>query len=227
LKRLVEGRAVVASADASYDFSLATGLWLPQSAGAAPANTGQIAHDTTRRMLKTRDAIFGNSVIPETLSSQYANADTMSAATTTNEQLFATKLTLPANYLIANKTIRVTVGYQITTSGTPPTMQLRLKLGSTIVFAAKNNGPPASVTNNSFGIMFTIMGTAAVGTTAPVDTSFQNTYLGSTALAYNTTAQPVTINTTIALDIQNTVQWSATTAGNTITLRQLIVEEIN
>jgi hypothetical protein len=82
LARVVEGRAVVASADASYDFSLATGLWLPQSAGAAPANTGQIAHDTTRRMLKTRDAVFGNSVIPETLSSQYANADTMSAATT-------------------------------------------------------------------------------------------------------------------------------------------------
>lgn len=232
LKRIVEGRAVVASADASYDFSSATGLWLPQSAGASPANTGQIVHDTTQHATKVRDSVFGVGSISRVLGVAYNNADTLSAATiTTTETAFATTQAIPANYLIAGKVLRVFIGFRFTSSSSAPNTTLRLRTGTvaagTVLWSTAAVQLLVSRTDDVFGLIFYIQGTAAVGGSVAVDTNFMQAYAGGSALSTGRTVQPVNVATNATITLTPTAQFSANTAGNTISVRQMIVEELN
>jgi hypothetical protein len=232
LKRIVEGRAVVASSDASYDFSSATGLWLPQSAGASPANTGQIAHDTTQHTTKVRDSVFGVGSISRVLGVQYANADTLTAATiNTTETAFATTQAIPANYLIAGKVLRIFIGFRFTSSASPVNATLKLRTGTVgagiVLWTTAAVALLASRTDDTFGLVFYVQGTAAVGASVPVDTNWVQPYGGGSTWSTGRTVQPVNVATNATITLTPTVTFSGNTAGNTVSVRQMVTEELN
>ncbi len=129
--------------------------------------------------------------------------------------------TVPANFLTANKLLRVTVGLSVTTGSSVPTLTTRLKLGSTAVYQQNGTGiPAASSTGMNLALAFYIQGTAVVGASAPVYSSVINGPNGINAAGnYSSVAQPVNLATNGTLVITFGTQWgSAGTGTNTITL---------
>lgn len=113
------------------------------------ANTG----DETAARIKT--ALTYQPVL--VMSSQYANADTLSGATNQNEQYFATTFTIPANYITTGKVLRVTFGI-CSISTASPTLLLKFKAGTTTL-SGMTAVAPASGTFY-VGLQFLVAGTA-------------------------------------------------------------------
>lgn len=199
---------------------------------AAGAVAGGWGYDATGRRVRTYDGLVTGSTV-RALSVQLGSSDTLDAAViSTTETAFATSFLLPAGYLIANKALRITAMGQETTSGTPPTTLLRLRLqkaGPTNVNLSASTAlaPSASLTNRGWGWVWVIQGTAPAGGAVSVECGSPLAFPAGFANQANAIAQPVTVDTASAQTIQLTQQYSANTAGNTITLRQLLVEELN
>ncbi len=210
----------------AQDMGSATSHKVPTSAGAAPSASGQVAVDSTRGTFKVYDDLLATANPLETVPSiQLGSSDTLTcsvigAATPTN---FATTYTIPANTLIANKGFKVSVAFQVTGQGTP-SFTFDMLLGTTVVFT----GPSAAVnlTNTGIGAIFLVQGTAAAGASVNVNTGL----IGSGQLGIlvrNTIAQPVAVATNANKAVTFRLTCSTNTAGNSVTLEQLMVESVN
>jgi hypothetical protein len=214
-------------ANGVFDFDAATGLYLPKGAGKAPGAEGDLVFDTTQRQYLGRDAILGTAKKAMTaVLALYRPAEQLSAATGTSEQNFTQTYTLPANYFIAQKAVRVSAYFEIVSSATSPTARMRLKLGSTVMYDGTAASPGNNLATRGFMLQVVLQGTAAPGAAVAVDAG-TSTAIASSWPPANSTAQPVNIATNASQAITLSIQYSATTAGNTITLRQLLIEEIN
>ena len=142
----------------------------------------------------------------------------------------ANTYTIPANYLVAGKTLKITPIWSMTTGSAPPTMQWQIKAGSTVISTQTGTGTPgANLTGATGAFSFIIQGTAASGASVNVYTSpiaTNNWQNGS--LTPNNTAQPVALATNGTLTISLQSEWgSAGTGTNTMTLVSLMVEALN
>jgi hypothetical protein len=148
-----------------------------------------------------------------------STTDTLDAAVIgTTQTPFATTIPLHANRLVAGKTFQVTACVQITTSSSPPTITWRWKLGSAVVYASTAGNPGNSQTNQGYcgSWPFQILTDGASGTV-----EFGGINGTIAPFSRNTTAQAVTLNTTVDNDLALSIEYSAGTAGNTASLRQL------
>lgn len=219
----------------THNFGGAT-VELPHSAGAAPSATGRIAYDTTQ---KTWEAFSDSTSTTRPLvraapcRPQFSSSDTITASLAgTTETNFSTNCSIPANFFRANKAIRVVAMFSITTSGSAPTITLRLKLGSAVLYSsAAGCCDTPSLTNRGMGGEWYLQGTGAPGASVGIETGHVGTYATAPSsfgtLLGNGTAQPVNVATNTAQTLQISVQYSSNTAGNSITLLQLVIEEIN
>lgn len=158
-------------------------------------------------------------------SVSFGSSDTVTASVVdTTETAFATTFSIPANYFVAKRGYRVTLIYE-TTSTASPTLTLRLKLGATNIYASAAIAP-ASATARGGSLQFLVLGTAAPGASVNVDTSVVGNYIISNAGNGNATTNPVAVATNGALVLSASAQWSANTAGNSVTLRALVVEQL-
>ncbi len=213
----------------AQDMGSATSLKLPTSAGAAPSASGQCAIDSTRGTEKCYDDLLAASTPRVTApSTQLGSSDTLTCSVigATTPTLFATTYTIPANTLIANKAFRVTIGSLFTASGSGPTFTLDILLGATVVWTGVANAP-AAATNNTFGGSYLIQGTAAAGASVNVVTSPVGSSLGVLWGGKGTVNQPVLVATNANKVLAGRLTCSANTAGNSVTLQQLVVESIN
>jgi hypothetical protein len=221
----------------AQDLGAATSLVVPKAAGAAPTADGDVRYDTTRDALVAggNGAVTGR--IPRVLyatncttEGNCSGGNQLSASTGTSEQTFASTFTIPAGFLIARKVVRITAGFETTTSSSAPQITVRMKLGGTTVFSTPTGGPGNSLSNAGSGIQWIVQGTAATGSSVAVETSpvgsICNGLFGNQC-GRSVTAQPVNLNTSGSLAITIHVQWAATTAGNSARLRQFLVEELN
>jgi hypothetical protein len=182
--------------------------------------------DSTRGTFKVYDDLLATSNPLETVPSiQLGSSDTLVCSTigATTPTNFATTYTIPANTLIANKGFKVSVAFQVTGQGTP-TFTFDMLLGTTVVFT----GPSASVnfTSTGIGAIFLVQGTAAAGASVNVNTGL----IGSGQLGIlvrNTIAQPVAVATNANKAVTFRLTCSTNTAGNSVTLEQLMVESVN
>jgi hypothetical protein len=213
------------TAGGAVSFAAAASLLVPASAGYAPTADGSLGYDTTRDAWSAGGAGAINGKLPRVLSAQLGSSDTITASVvSTAETNFATNFSVPGNFFIANKGLRVTVVFSCVTTASP-TVKIRLKLGTTAVYLSTALAPASSL---SFGNTFIIQGTAAAGASVNVETGIvSSSPIISNANIWNQTAQPVAVATNGALTLQFSAEWSANTAGNSITLRQLLVEELN
>ena len=140
---------------------------------------------------------------------------------------FASQYTVPADTLRVGTVLRVTARGVISATGAP-TLGLAFRIGGTQVIAT-GAAAIGTVTNQGWSmqvevvvIALGISGTAEVqGEARTPTTTTDGRWLGmpSTAAA--------TVDSTVDNVLDLTAQWSAAAAGNTLTLRSLIVEVLN
>jgi hypothetical protein len=145
---------------------------------------------------------------------------------TTNEVYFDAQYTVPANFLVTKKVLRVTVGIEFISQASPPNLTFRLYWGGpggTVLMASTASTPSASATRETT-LVFMIQGTAAPGPSVSIETGMASVG-GPFAMV---TAQPVSAATNSSRTIILSGQWSAN-ATNThiVRVRQLLVEELN
>jgi hypothetical protein len=202
--------------------------------GTNPKTTLTLAHSGTsgavEMSLPASVIRTPTATIARVLFSAFSSTDTVSCPSNVTTA-FATSYTLPANALTANKLLRVTIGAALTSSASPPSMAFKLYIGGTQVYAATPGSPNASLAGVTGGTTFLIQGTAAVGAsvgvyTSPLSYAAEVSNHG-TPFNAGTIAQPVNLATNGALVIQPEFFCSASTAGNSLTLNQMVVEAIN
>lgn len=164
----------------------------------------------------------------------YANTTPSNAINSTNADTpFSTKHTIPAGSCQNGRVYRVTARGVYSTYnaglGNPGNIILRVKLGGTIVgetAASANFGN--SLSNQGWRIDFNI--TCASYSTNEVEgqglATISTTPSAMQTLAMTNAATKVVSSLASAQDIEVTADWGTANIGNTITLRQLVVEEL-
>lgn len=167
---------------------------------------------------------------PRLLSAVVASADSLSAATiSTTETIFATLYNIPAGYLTANRLLEVTWAGEYTASASPPTAIFRVRYGGiagTILYTSNTLALPASRTTEGWVLPVLIANIGASSASASVYTQHlaaAPSGAGASPPTNQRTNQPVTVDTTAALDLVLTLQFSANTAGNSVDVQLLKV----
>jgi hypothetical protein len=223
----------------AQDFGAATSLVVPKAGGAAPTADGDVRYDTTQDAWAAGGAGAITGYFPRVLIA--TNCTTEGNCTTTNEvnansgeqgtteTNFASSISIPANFLVAKKSLRVSAVFEATTSGSAPNITLRLKAGSTVLWQSGTAGPGNNLSNAGSGMTWVIQGTAAPGASVSVETGGVGNICSAATnpnCGRNTVAQPVSVATNASFTLQLSAQWSAATNGNNVKLRAFLVEEI-
>jgi hypothetical protein len=211
----------------TYDFSGSTALKVPVASGASPATDGSVAYDNSQLRYSAGSNTI-NVSYPKVICASAPTGDTLSA-TTTMETAFATTCTIPANEIINNKIIRITLGLQTVAGGTPTTVLVKGKVvsGSSVsvyFYTAPLASSDLSSTKNAVS-SFTLGGTAAAGGSASVNVAGSTFVQGQ--FIPNATASPITVATNSTETITFTNTFGAVESGNTISLVSLLVEALN
>ncbi len=142
-------------------------------------------------------------------------------------------VTIPANYLVVGKTIRLRASGFFRTAGTgSQTLAIRFKYGSTTLLATRNSTAFAVAMTDlhwSIDCEFTVRSIGATGTVFaqahPCFFYFSNTSNGIKAEILDSIAT-VTIDTTASTAIDLTADWNSAAVGDTITCTNLTLEAL-
>ena len=210
-----------------------TGLWVFNN---SPVLITPALGTPASGVLTNATGLPSTSLVP--LCAAFSTTDTLSAATiNTTETVFATNCNIPSGTIVANKVLRAKATLDVTSSSTPVTAIIKLKLCSvsgcgsgTIVnvFVPLAITPGASLTNKGGVGDWMIQGTAAAGASVSVECG------GTIALPAATDNLTAKMNdqatavagvpTNGALFLTVSLTYSGNTAGNSMTLTQLVVE---
>jgi hypothetical protein len=166
--------------------------------------------------------VFANTLIPG------GNTQGVSSNAENN---FASNYTLPANYCQPGRVIRVSARGTYSSSAGGPTIVVKVKFGSTVIGASAATGAPGnSLVNVEWLVDFDIT-CISTGVSGSVEGQgklvvFNNNTGTSTADISMQNAGTVTVDTTSTQVLQLSEQYSAISASDGMTLRQLIVEGI-
>lgn len=152
----------------------------------------------------------------------YKNVAASAAVTATaSETAFDKSLTIPANELVAGSVLRVRVQCIATATNSTDTLNLKLKLGSTVVAATG----AVDVANNDVGYIDACIIVRTAGASGTMVAT------GVTALGVEgtVTGKPfklasTTLDTTAATDLTVSATWSSNSSGNSVRLDVLTVE---
>ncbi len=207
------------------NMSAAASLRAPASAGFAPTIDGSIGYDSTQeKWVGGGNGLTGS--FPRVLTvTRPVEALTNS---TTAQQNFTSVFTIPANYLVTGKVLRVSILFEFATGSTAQSQRYALKLGSTTVFDQGAAQTPGANTTRNAWLEFLIVGTAAAGASVAVETSSVSPGNWPPATSsLGATAQPVNLATNGSLTIVPAITFGGTATTNTVTLRVAMVEELN
>lgn len=140
-------------------------------------------------------------------------------------------LTLPANFLTVGKALRVRVLGVWGTTIVAPTINIKFKLGSTVIVATGAVTAPTSLSNQWFEVIveLTCRTTGASGTVI-AQGAFLNAEASATFVAF---AYPMsetstnTVDTTGTLAVDVTATWGTSNAANTITATNAVLQSID
>lgn len=205
---------------------------LTHTANAGGTTDGMSWNDTTQKS----HAVF-ESGIKQMLSGVIftQTADQTIANTVTETTMIGTgvgTLTLPANFFVAGKTIRIKMsGVYSTVAITGDTITIKVKYGSTVITTKATSSLLTGATNLSWWgeIMITCRTTGSSGTVQSAGSvRYQITTVGGIAEdELNNGAATTTINTTTSNALDVTVTHGAANASNTIKSLVTAVEILN
>lgn len=135
-------------------------------------------------------------------------------------------VTLLKNGFVVGKTYRISGCGVFSNTGTP-TLTIKVKFGSTAILStgAVTTTTGASNREFTFSGLITVQSLGASGT---VHGQGSLTEYASTPVVFPmTNSAAVTVDTTANQTVGVTAQWGASSASNTITLTNLVLEELN
>ncbi len=166
---------------------------------------------------------------------QFSTSDTLSNATLTSEQFFATQCAIPANSFVANKLLRISLGVDIVSTASP-NFNFKIKLctvsgcqsGTVITVFNGQNGAPTTGTYSN-GAILLLQGTAAAAASVAIESSIlsQNTTASGPLGRNNQVTNINAVPTNAQLFLQFSITFSTTTGTNSMTLSQLVTEWLN
>lgn len=143
----------------------------------------------------------------------------------------ATPLLLPANFFTVGKTLRVRASGYYSTGASGPNLQIRVKLGTTVVSATVSLFMAASLTNKgwSLEVDITCRTTGASGTISVQGRNYRSVSTGGTApfVPEMVNTAPVTLDTTSSQAADVLATWTLANASDSITCTNLTVEASN
>lgn len=222
----------VAVSGANSDITSLTGpTLLRTNSAAAPGSpvAGDIWNDSTQKTL----IIYPNGIkqsIPGCLFS--ATADATISNTTAETSLIGTGIgsrTLPTGFFAPGKVIRLRVSGAISTALVAGTLNLAVKLGSTII----NQTTAVALTNSllsqfwSIDVLLTCRTTGSGGTVIASGNTLLNTAVGLLSMLGLAPGAAITVDTTSSLILDLTATWGTLSVSNSITAAQVLIEVLN
>lgn len=131
--------------------------------------------------------------------------------------------TLRVNALRVGSTIRLTVRGFISDVGNP-TLNIRVKLGSTTMVSTGAVALSAALSNADFSLEV-LLTCRSIGASGTVVANGYFMYSNGTTLDMVTTT-PTTIDTTITEEVGVTVEWGTANAGNTLSSQIVVIEQL-
>lgn len=187
-------------------------------AGTAPTtpNEGEWWNDSARKAWVSRidgvNQTWLGVIFAATANGQVAN-------TTTETTLIGSgvgTLTLPANFLVAGKTIRLTAAGIFSTQLVPVALNIRFKLGSTVIIATGAQVPSGATTNRFWWVevLLTCRTTGVTGTVIAQGSFFHGEATGLTAFSWEmVNVSVITLDTTASQIVDLSAQWNAGVAA--------------
>lgn len=222
--------ALALPAQAQVTSSLyAPGSNIPAGAPGAPVE-GSVWTDSSQKAL----AVYVGGVAQKLDATLFSQISTQTVGNTTTEtSILGTGTgakTLPANLLTPGKVLRLKVRGVYSTAAILPTLTVRVKLGGVTLASQAITNLIVAATNSAFSGEIDIKCRTA-GASGTVDAFGALTYSisGSTRgfAELNTALTPVVVDTTAALPLDATVQWSAASASNTVSSLTATVQVID
>lgn len=206
--------------------NIADRVTLAQAAGST--TDGDIWSDSTQKSLQT--FIAG---VEQTLSGTIftQTASTTVANTVTETTLIGSgvgTVTLPANFFVAGKTIRLTVLGIVSDTGTP-TLRIRVKLGSTTIGDTGAVALVGTVANDVFQGLYTLTcrTTGATGTVIGQGSFQFDNSTNSGLFEGMPSTGTTTIDTTVSQAVSLTVEWGTADVADTISCTNVTLEVLN
>jgi hypothetical protein len=198
------------------------------AAGAA----GEVFVDTTnQRLVVNNGTLIGGFPTPVALSVQNSGSTNNSSSGSGAFINMTPTFTIPANFMIPARALRLTAHFQLTTGTAVPILTIRLSLGSAVIAIIGNPaaGPGASQTNVQVAMQWIFQATQALSASSNVQCSvIENTNIAANNSTTSQTAMPVAVATNAAQAVTIATQWATPGAGtNTIGLNQFILEALN
>lgn len=159
----------------------------------------------------------------------YANTDVPggnTVASTAAETAFTSSYTIPAGTLGAGDVVVVRLTGLYGTNAVPPTLTLKLKLGSTTMLSSGALTTVGAITAGGWtSDAHFVCQTAGASGTIEAQAFAEFSTAATTALTVNIkNSAAITVDTTVDEALTVTAQWGTSDAANTITLREMIVE---
>lgn len=180
---------------------------------------GTVIASTSAAGIRRGNRLDNNVVLSGVTKSDYTV--TTVAATVTETSL--NSYSIPANTLAANRAIRVTATGTYSTANGTDTVALKPKVGGTAWHTITSTA--AGVTNAQWSLSWLIVA-RTLGASGDAESQLPLAFINSVFKADPATAVK-TIDTTASKTVEITATWSANTAGNTISIRQFVVEVLN
>lgn len=200
--------AVVQGANISHSTSVNTDQFTVNATGiylfGAEAQCGDIAGSDSNLIYVDGSVPGGNTI-----------------ANTATETPFASTYTFGANTLTVGQTIRILLAGVYGTDVVPPTINVKIKLGSTVMIASGVLTAVGSLTNRGW-TAFADLVVTAIGASGSIEAQGFGEYgtAATTSLTVNmSNIAPITIDTTTSQALTVTITWGTSSANNTITLR--------
>lgn len=159
----------------------------------------------------------------------FANTDIPAGNTVANtvtETTFTSQATLPPEMWFPGRTFQLNAIGLIGTAALLPTINVKVKLGSTVIGATGSQSAIASLASNqwSLTLFMTVVSVSSSGTMeVQGNAKLQSSISGQLVLPITNTSV-VTLDMTASQTLSITITWGAASTSNTITLRQLILK---
>jgi hypothetical protein len=207
--------------------------------GVAPTSPvdGDVWYDSTQKRLLT----FVNGMTRSFVGTLFtSSANGTCGGTGTETSIIGTGVgttTLPANFFVAGKSLRITMygAYSTKASGNG-TLVIKVKLGATAILALPATTPTANLTKLPFVIdaIITCRTTGATGTVIGQGDLFLANATAQTGVSYTLPNQGsdaltavANIDTTGTLAVDVTATWGTSDAANTISSTNVSIEALN
>lgn len=234
IRTLGNGLAIKTADDAAYSSLTLQKLFADVanfSSVTATSTDGAVWNDSTRKALTTYLNVIQQSLVGCIFTQ---TADKTVTNTTTETSILGTGVgtkTLPANFFVAGKTIRLRVGGVYSTPIGAPSLIIKVKYGSTIIAQVTTTALLASASNLEFDgeVLITCRTTGSSGTVmVHGDVEYSTGVTGTIAVdSLNHAGATTTINTTTSNALDVTVQWDTASSTRIAKSTVCTIEVVN